>query len=98
MTYGLNLGEVEAFTFPGEDSFSGNVTTFSNKHSSDGKENGFAASSNEYAAYPDDVISRRQVQVKSTIKRALVRLASVSGYTAKTTPIDPQLAYLLHTR
>ena len=95
MTFGLNLGEVEAFTFPGEDDI-GRVTTFSSLYPNDEKDNG-QSTSNDYV-YPDDVISRRQVQVKSTIKRAIARLGSVTDLPSGNMHLDPQLALLVHTR
>jgi len=92
MTLGLNLGEVEAFTFPGEDDI-GRATTFSNAAYLSEPEK----DSNGYA-FPDDVISRRQVQVKSTIKRAVARLGSVPDYPKRRLPVDPQLAILVDVR
>ncbi|UPQ99817.1 hypothetical protein HOP50_04g31260 [Chloropicon primus] len=95
MTFGLNLGEVEAFTFPGEDDV-GRATTFSNSYASDHKENNGGYGAQDDHAFPDDVITRRQGQVKSTIKRAIRRLSSVTEYTRGRMHLDPQLTLLVH--
>lgn len=98
MTFaGLNIGEVEAFTFPGEDDI-GRATTFSNSYGDDLKENNGYGSGPNDPSFPDDVITRRQVQVKATIKRALARLSSVSDYPKKKIHLDPALAFLVHIR
>ena len=96
MTFGLNLGEVEAFTFPGEDDV-GRATTFSNSYASEHKDNSGYGGQDDHA-FPDDVITRRRGQVKSTIKRAIRRLSSVTEYPRGRTHLDPQLTLLVHIR